>query len=325
MKEIAIIIPTYKAHKTIERTLLSIALQSIKDKIKVYLSVDADGENYDYLLDYKKHFDMEILYAEKNGGPGVARQYAIDRTKEPFIVFIDADDSFVGAFALEYLYQMINSGDDVIMGRALMVEEMRNGMLQNHEQDMVWLHGKIYKREFMEKYNIRFTKLRANEDVGFNRLFRLLKGKNRIPSLNQVVYAWHYEEGSIVRSKGHEYEFAGSIEGAVTNTIESVKHAIEYDFAKEECYTLILEQLFHNYIYYLRVLEYAPQQEEFALKHFRRYYKELYHLMPEDFIKEWKVKAGHNVIYQMYNETAGFIPQISYFEFEKLIKRKTVD
>lgn len=321
MKEIAVIIPTYKAHKTIERTLLSIALQSIKDKIKVYISVDADGEDYDYLYDYKRFFDMEILYAKKNGGPGVARQYAIDRSKEPYIVFIDADDSFVGAFALAYLHQIIRSGDDVIMGRALMVEETRNGMLQNHEQDMVWLHGKIYKREFMEKYKIRFTKLRANEDVGFNRLFKLLKGNNRIPSLNQVVYAWHYEENSIVRSKGHEYEFAGSIEGAVTNTIESVQHAMQYKFAREEVYTLILEQLFSNYIYYLRVLEYAPQQTEFALKNFRRYYKALYHLIPKDFLKEWKAKAGHNVIYSMFSETANFIPQISYFEFERLISR----
>lgn len=321
MKEIAVIIPTYKAHKTIERTLLSIALQSIKDKIKVYISVDADGEDYDYLYDYKRFFDMEILYAKKNGGPGVARQYAIDRSKEPYIVFIDADDSFVGAFALAYLHQIIRSGDDVIMGRALMVEETRNGMLQNHEQDMVWLHGKIYKREFMEKYKIRFTKLRANEDVGFNRLFKLLKGSNRIPSLNQVVYAWHYEENSIVRSKGHEYEFAGSIEGAVTNTIESVQHAMQYKFAREEVYTLILEQLFSNYIYYLRVLEYAPQQKSFALKHFRRYYRELYHLIPNEFIKQWKAKAGHNVIFSMYGETAGFIPQISYFEFERLISR----
>lgn len=322
MKEIAVIIPTYKAHKTIERTLLSIAIQSIKDKIKVYLSVDADGENYDYLLDFKRYFDIEIFYAEINGGPGVARQYAIDRTKEPFIVFIDADDTFVGAFALAYLHQMIKSGDDVVMGRALMVEQTSSGLIENHNQDMVWLHGKIYKREFMEKFNIRFTNLRANEDVGFNRLFRLLKGELRIPSLNQVVYAWHYEENSIVRSKGHSYEFSGSIEGAVTNTIESVNHAIKYDFAKEECYTLILEQLFHNYIYFTRVLAFAPEQRAFALKHFRRFYRELYHLIPQEFLSRYKNKAAYNVIRETYTETFGFIPEISYPEFERLISRK---
>lgn len=321
MKEIAVIIPTYKAHETIERTLQSIAIQSLRDKIKVYISVDADGEDYDYLLGYQKFFELEILYSEKNGGPGLARQFAIDRSKEPYIVFIDADDTFVGAFALTYLYQMIISGEDVIMARCLFTEETANGMIQNHEHDMVWLHGKIYKRAFMDKYNIRFTSLRANEDVGFNRLFKLLKGENRIPSLNQIVYAWHYIPTSIVRNQGHNYEFSGSIEGAVTNTIESCEFAIHYDFAKEEVYSLILEQLFNNYIYYLRVLEYAPKQKEFALSHFRRFWRRLYHLIPEDFIKQYKKKAGFTTIYNSYIETQNFIPQISYFEFERLISK----
>ena len=33
---------------------------------------------------------------------------------------------------------------------------------------MVWMHGKMYRRSFFSKYNIRFNDSRANEDVGFN-------------------------------------------------------------------------------------------------------------------------------------------------------------
>lgn len=319
MKEIAIIIPTYKAHETIERTLQSIAIQTLKDKAKVYISVDADGENYDYLLAFKKYFDIEILYAKKNGGPGVARQFAIDRSTEPYLVFIDADDTFSGAFALNYLYALI-SQDDVCMGRALMEEQNIDGQILAHTHDMVWLHGKIYKRSFMEKYKIRFTKLRANEDVGFNRLFKLLKGKNRIPSLDKIVYTWHYQANSIVRKNNHEYEFSGSIEGAVTNTIETVNHALKYEHAREEAYFLILEQMFNNYIYYLRVLEYAPQQKEFATDHFKRYYKEAYKKLPQEFIAQYEKKVGSKAIQELAAEWQDFIPHVSYYDFKELVK-----
>ena len=71
MKEIAVIIPIYKAHDTIKHTLCSIGMQRVVD-YKCYLVVDGEEKGvYDYLRDYV-HFDMEILYMDKNGGPGVA-------------------------------------------------------------------------------------------------------------------------------------------------------------------------------------------------------------------------------------------------------------
>ena len=42
MAKLDIIIPCYKATKTLERTLASIYMQTIKDDIHVYISNDAD-------------------------------------------------------------------------------------------------------------------------------------------------------------------------------------------------------------------------------------------------------------------------------------------
>ena len=46
---------------------------------------------------------INLLRYETNGGPGVARQYGIDHTHNGYMTFIDADDTFNGAFALKAL------------------------------------------------------------------------------------------------------------------------------------------------------------------------------------------------------------------------------
>ena len=46
-----------------------------------------------------------------------------------------------------------------------------------HKKSESWLHGKIYKRKFLEKNNIKFNESRYNEDVYFNELifYQILK------------------------------------------------------------------------------------------------------------------------------------------------------
>ena len=62
MKNIAVIIPTYNAHKTIKKTLHSLACQ-LNKSFRVYLAVDGEPEGtYDYLLNQFDTLDMEILY-----------------------------------------------------------------------------------------------------------------------------------------------------------------------------------------------------------------------------------------------------------------------
>ena len=63
MKEIAVIIPVYNVHKTIRRTLFSVAVQ-LNKSFTVYLSVDGEAEgSYDYLYDSFPDLDMKILYS----------------------------------------------------------------------------------------------------------------------------------------------------------------------------------------------------------------------------------------------------------------------
>jgi glycosyltransferase involved in cell wall biosynthesis len=97
------------------RCLSSIACQDIVNELEVTIVDDASiTQNY---VEVAKHFDsimkIHILRYETNGGPGVARQYGIDHTSNGYMTFIDADDTFNGAFALKALRNGIEMGNGV--------------------------------------------------------------------------------------------------------------------------------------------------------------------------------------------------------------------
>jgi glycosyltransferase involved in cell wall biosynthesis len=105
-RNIDIIIPAYNVPDNIlYRCLSSIACQDIISELEITIVDDAsETQNY---AEVAKYFNtimkINILRYEKNGGPGVARQYGIDHTSNGYLTFIDADDTFNGAFALKAL------------------------------------------------------------------------------------------------------------------------------------------------------------------------------------------------------------------------------
>jgi len=125
---------------------------------------------------------INILRYETNGGPGVARQYGLDHTSNGYITFIDADDTFNGAFALKALRNAIEMNNGLYQMSVGVFDEVHETdipegtgpMLMSHEKDLVWMFGKMYRRSFIDKYGIHFHETsRANEDNGFNTWCRL--------------------------------------------------------------------------------------------------------------------------------------------------------
>lgn len=105
-RKIDVIIPAYNVpDKILFRCLASIACQDIVSDLEVTIVDDASTEqNYaEVIKAFQPIVKINLLRYETNGGPGVARQYGIDHTKNGYMTFIDADDTFNGAFALKAL------------------------------------------------------------------------------------------------------------------------------------------------------------------------------------------------------------------------------
>jgi glycosyltransferase involved in cell wall biosynthesis len=228
LKKIDILIPAYHAQDTIGRTLSSIAMQSIVKDLNVVICNDDGMDSYkDFVDHFASLMDIKEIYLPKNGGCGVARQYGIDHTNAPFYTCIDADDTFASTFALEMLLNYIETDAKYVMVSGGFAEQLDNGLhFKNHIEDMIWMHGKLYRRSFTEKYNVRFNLTRSNEDNGFNTTIRLISNDaEKIMFVPDIVYYWHFKHDSITRVNNYQYTYNQSFIGYVDIMIDAIQNA----------------------------------------------------------------------------------------------------
>ena len=191
---IDIIIPAYNAHEHIKSSLISIAMQTIKDNVNVYVIDDGSKKNYNKIIDlFKNKINIKELTLKKNSGPGVARQYGIDNSNGEYILFLDSDDLLYNKFSLEKIYNTIkyNDADYAIGG---MLDEQGDSLFY-YSCHMGCLHGKMYKRKYLIENNIRFNDTRSSEDHSFNKLVYLSEPKTAY--LDEEVYVYKDNPTSI--------------------------------------------------------------------------------------------------------------------------------
>jgi glycosyltransferase involved in cell wall biosynthesis len=185
MKSIDLIIPVFNSQKYLDNALKSIETQSIKNLLLITIVIDGGNTNYEKILEkYQKNLDIKVMGYKKNKGVGYARNYAIKHTSLPLITFFDSDDKFYNKFSLEKLYNEINGKSYIMVGG----QQLKNGKKYYNDAH---LHGKIYRRNALKKYNINFLNIRISEDVSFSLLLEILYNKDKIKIINDIVYIWN--------------------------------------------------------------------------------------------------------------------------------------
>ena len=166
---IDLIIPYYNNPQGIMDTLNSINFNIFN------VTIVDDGSN-NYLP--PTLFGAQVFRYNDNRGPGRARQWGIDHTYNPYIMFIDTGDIFISKEAQEEIIYQINDNpqSDIISFSYYHYDELSQ-ITDNR------MHGKVYKRSFLEKYNITFAPESSylDEDIGFNRECRLYTEMKFVP------------------------------------------------------------------------------------------------------------------------------------------------
>lgn len=167
---INLVIPYYNNKETIERALASIAAQTVRRKLMVTIIDDCSTEDLNTLneliLTYEKVFPIKYVKTEVNGGPGLTRQVGIDRTGCDYIAFLDADDLLYPRAAELWSREILQKKPDMIFGYFHQENEDGTIFLMG-ENAICWLHGNVYKVDFLKEHDIHFQKA-FNEDGGFN-------------------------------------------------------------------------------------------------------------------------------------------------------------
>jgi glycosyltransferase involved in cell wall biosynthesis len=325
---INIIIPAYNAHKTINRTLASIAMQAIVDDIEVVIVNDASDRDYsEFTQFYAKFFKIKEVKMQKNGGPGVARQVGVDNSNAPFVTFIDADDTFAGSFVLKELRNNLLRDPSSAMVSGIFAEEQNlpNGqnMYLPHKQDMVWMFGKMYRRDFLNKYNIRFNHSRANEDNGFNKLVQLCSSdQEKVVFSEDVIYFWHANENSITRINNCEYSYHQSFPGYTDNMIYAITEANKRQPFNGYIKMFTVEVMCNLYEYYIEAVVRDPRWLDENLDACKRFYHKCYKKIESDITPEVFAQVYNNVMRNAYmgDKLQGIIPAMSIHEFMDKLK-----
>ena len=327
--KIDVIIPAYKAQKTILRTLSSIAMQSIVDDLEVTIVNDADGIGYQEYVDmFSPYMKIQELVMPVNGGPGDARQYGIDHTTNPLVTFIDADDTFAGAFSLKILREQLLMEDHNVVCVGSFIEDQLK-MYLPHQNDTVWMFGKLYKRDFINKYKIRFKPgSRANEDAGFNMLCKLFANQNeQIKFIPDTAYFWHFKEDSITRINNCQYSYDQSFVGYTANMIYALQYAEKINPFNNNLLPMKVMIMCNLYEYFIETVARDKRFIEQNLNCCKDFYKEIY--------KEIEPKISDEVLAEVYNEImknayAGnklfkVIPSMGIKEFLEKLKEEKIN
>ncbi len=302
MKKIDLVIPCYNTHKTLHRLFGSIMSQNCKDEIHVIMVDDCSDVGYEEVISpFRDILDIEIIRLEKNSGPGTARRVGMQAGTSKYIMFIDSDDTFYNAFSVErLLYEIESRQCDIVYSDFL--EDLENNQFLLHENDHIWVFGKIFKRNFLESMNIYFNDTRSNEDNGFNTLTRCFTEPQYV---NEITYIWHSNPRSITRINNALYSFT-CLEGQVYNKIWAFKEAYKKGWKREYYIRQIIDQFLYYYFDYFHIK--AQTREEIKPELYIKWVSSFYN----EFKDEIKEAIEHSAFEEEYK--VGFINYYNNFD-----------
>ena len=278
---IDVVIPYFNHSDVISRALGSIAMQTIAKDIHVTIVDDAsDVEDIVRLNGIIEGFkatdiaDIKVVTVDKNMGPGHARAVGQLACNHEFITFMDADDTWANAYSLQFLHDAFVQHRQLDAVFGVFLEETENPEMKfiPHKQDATWMFGKMYRRAFLDHYEILMSDSRSNEDMAFNQV--VLACTDNVGFLDQPVYFWMVNKESITRKADNDYQFRGLlgyIDGHTWAETERRKRELH---TKEKGLIAAVDALIMCYFYYMEVLQDRPVDQQLECwNEISRYYK----------------------------------------------------
>lgn len=249
--KVSVIVPVYNVEKYLEKSLESLANQTLKD-IEIIVVNDGSPDNSQEIIDkYVQKYPTIKSFIKENGGVSDARNFGIKQAKGKYIAFIDGDD-YVSPDMYEKMYQKAESGnfDIVVCDLNYVYDDERiirvSSKIEHDTTDIkktyinmypcVW--NKIYKKNLF-KNNIEFKKGVWFEDVDF--LYKIFPYVKTIGVVKEPLNQYVQREGSITKT----------FDKRLYNYIDNFNALIEFYKERElyDKYNRELEYCYLRYIY----------------------------------------------------------------------------
>lgn len=215
MKKVSVIVPLFNAEKTIEECIDSLINQTILDDLEIIIVDDCSTDNSRNIVSrYEAKYPDNILFIklDKNSGPGNARNIALEYATGEYIGFVDSDDAVQPDMFEKTFEEAVKTGSDYVDSgfydqkndRAIVfVSDDLSGELDDKKRsDLIVVGGyictKIFRREFLDAYWIRFRNEYMLEDMDF--LIECTARAGRISSVKEIMYIYRDNGGSLSKT-----------------------------------------------------------------------------------------------------------------------------
>lgn len=204
MVKVSVIVPVYNVELYLRKCLDSLVNQTLKD-IEIILVNDGTKDNSaDIMQEYAQKYSNIRIFEKPNGGLSDARNFGMKYATGEYIGFVDSDDYVeTNMYGLMYNSAVENDSDMVecnFFHDYPDSQDIEIGEKYNDIQHMIMLGrsvvwNKIYRREWLQKNDITFTKGTNNEDVEF--YGKLIVHLNKISYVDEPLVHYVQRDSSL--------------------------------------------------------------------------------------------------------------------------------
>lgn len=223
MVKVSIVMPVYNGYNFLEKSIESVANQTLKDIELICIDDGSTDESLNLLNKLSEKYGFIKILTQENQGSGIARNNGIKNAVGEYVAFLDADDEFLDADALERMYNAssINNADMISANLQFINEndEIVDNIFYNNKdylfiskEDVISpkdyglplsFYKSIFKRSFLLDYDIYFPDLKRGQDPPF--LAKAIVSTSEIPVVPVDLYGHHFKSGGGAESKVNSY------------------------------------------------------------------------------------------------------------------------
>ena len=287
MPKISVVMPVYNTPENFLRLAInSILNQTIADLELIIVNdgsqkTDVEGTVSSYQDDRIHYFYQDNL------GAGVARNYGMKKATGDYLYFMDSDDS-LDTNALKELHSIAEeNGADVVFFNLVKTPETGIKKTDFHfKMTTPSPCTKLFKRSFIQKFNLQFENLKSCNDLTFT--YTAMALAKNVWKINKAYYYYNQENpNSISKSRGKN-----------SDCLIFAMNALKENLQKHNIYKKFLNDFNDTYIGCVNYeLEHTENKKSFLSK-IKKENKYVYdHVTKKIWFGKEKRPNGHRCIY----------------------------
>ena len=224
--KISVIVPVYNTEKYLEQCLDSLLSQTYKNLEIICVDDGSSDNSLEILEKYKKLDSRIIVIAQENQGQSASRNKGLELATGNWITFVDSDD-WVDVECYEEFSRALKHTDfDIFMFNGASFKENENNPKDVALSDFFFIenwkkasgeictfkdckspfegnlsvYNKIYRRNFIEKLNLKFEKYSLMEDELY--WIEAFLAAKAIYLCNKIMYFYRQQKNSTLHTLG---------------------------------------------------------------------------------------------------------------------------